>query len=521
MRAKPSSTEFAAPPHLSMRYTELDGNDVAWSILLAVVFFVVFMVWGAVPYGLYVLVFYLISMIRLNSGRLYQTVADEVMNTGLLLFRKGYIWRSKEKSTYPDLPFGTVIELLEEAGEDDTGKMRYTSQGLIPLGRNDTYGVILLGDGAATATQPIRSQHNNMTDLGRRLQVKSNVGISWVFRTRPPNLWPLRDYYGLALNPYVFKPESEAEFAAWARQSPGFGGTVSDPGRRKRHQLLHRLAEETQQVYAERGREVTMAMPIVISGNEKLSKKNAETIDVRALKSSPIIRTARQHVLNLRTYGVSNARIATAAETLAFVRSTWDSKGMPAYYDAQHAGKANSVEGTEHLPSKYIKAGRDYIEIDGNFIGIVCAQSMPELINPLSFHSLFSLLGDDGRPISMTLATVGATINARKEAWIIEKAIDLREAFFSWYSGSGRRSYRAKERTNLDEERSRQLGRAHYRIHNFNVLAVIHAESLDDLEADVQVAMEAFDAKGLRPARIKGPQQMQRALWSSSGFNVM
>ncbi|HRC27761.1 MAG TPA: hypothetical protein PKV96_00045 [Candidatus Saccharimonas sp.] len=504
MRTRVKPPQILAPTRLSQRYFELDEPDVWLSVVFVTSIAMITMTIGFWWYGLVLTLTLVILLYRTNTTRVYRIPIDGIVNFNIK--RKKHVMWDVASGAPPPVPF-IVDEIIDDS----------VSMGLFRIkGTNDAYAVPIIGTGASTTTKNLMEQYRRSKEFAKRLEhLGAGLGISWVYRTSPANPWPTRTFIGSSINPYVFVPEGMVKDSAG---NPVIEESNLTPQQR-RHMTLHKLAGELQKIDETLPCEVTMALVLTTTGNQKL--RRADTVSTRTLRRSPIMRDARRIVRDLREWGVMDAHIATGSEALSFFRSTWDSVGMAGYYDDVQSGVAGAIGSRRHLMAHRIEGYPDHLVVDGNFIGITRVTTQPEMLDPTSFLDGFSLLDDDGHPINGTFAKVGQAVNLRNESRFLGRIIALLRAATDLYM-SGR--YRTNEAINRDESleaRDRMLGELNYYLQNYNLIWVTVSPSLEAHRDAMVIVEEMMERKGLGPKPVKGAIQQWRALWSATGINLL
>ncbi|QQS21475.1 hypothetical protein IPM09_03035 [Candidatus Saccharibacteria bacterium] len=507
MRTRAKPPQILAPTQLSQRYFEMDEPDIWLTVIMVCSIAMITMTIGYLPYGGLLSLMLVGLLYRTNTTRVYRIPNDGIANLHLRLRKKNVMW-DEASGTPPPIPF-IVDEIIDESR---------ASIGLFRIkGASDAYAVPILGSGASTTTKSLVEQYRRSKEFAKRLEhLGAGLGISWVYRTSPSNPWLTRQYVGMAVNPYVFVPEGMVKDADGR---PVIAEADLTP-RQRRHMTLHRLVGELQDMDETLPREVTMALVLTTTGNKKLTS-SGDNVDVRTLRRSPIMRAARRIERDLQSWGVNDAHIATGGEALRFFRSTWDSVGMPAYYDDEQAGLAGTVTSRRHLMTRRIEGYPDYLVIDGNYIGITRVTAQPELIDPSYFLDGFSLLDDDGHPINGTFAKVGQAVNLRNESRFLGRFIALGRSAADLYLSGRYRTNEAIARDESLEARDRMLGELNYYLQNYNLIWVTVSPSLEAHRDAMVIVEEMMERKGMGPKPVKGAVQQWRALWSATGINLL
>ncbi len=501
--------EISAPAKTRAGEFRLDTIDRLWGFFCIAVAYSIGTMYGWFPVGLIASLILLLTLHRFENGRVYRQVLDALINLKNQVVNHHETWNA-ESGDPPPVPIRNVVEFIDPDGK---------SVGLIDLNLDGTYGSVVFGDGSNITRRDAVSARKMLKELAQRLVRNGpNVGTSFVNRTRPADPWPLADFYGEGgLSPYVFTP------------NPLDDPNVDDAEkrRRKRHHNLHALVEAGQAMDRATARKPTMATVVIVRGNGKLAKstkvKAGETaaIDAHDLAISPTVKTATQRVRDLTQSGVRNAHIGTAAEVREFVRSTWDSVGMPEFYDQQHAGQVDSADTRLHLPRRRMREYRDHLEIDDNIIAQFRVTGMPTIIDPFFFLASFCVLDLEGHPINSTTAMVGNSVDASTEAQALSRSIAILRSITSLYSGNNYQSSRSIERDASLEERERSIGRSGYRLTDFSIIIAVWApkNAPHKLEENAMMVNDHLEGLGLEFRRIKGGIQQRRSMWSTSGFS--
>jgi hypothetical protein len=510
MRTRAKPPQILAPTQLSQRYFEMDEPDMWLTVITVCSIAMLTMTIGFWPYGGLLSLLLTGWLYRTNTTRVYRMPVDGIANLDLKYHKKNVMWDAAS-GTPPPVPF-IVDEIVDETTDESI-----VSMGLFRIrGTNDAYAVPIIGSGSSITTKSLIEQYRRSKELAKRLEhLGAGLGISWVYRTSPPNPWPTRQYIGAAINPYVFVPEGMVKDT---EGKPLIEEADLTP-RQRRHMTLHRLAGELQAMDETLPREVTMALVLTTTGNQKLVKN--DRVDLRTLRRSPIMRAARRIERDLQSWGVTDAHIATGSEALRFFRSTWDAVGMPTYYDDEQAGIAGTVTARRHLMTHRIEGYPDHLVIDGNYVGITRVTTQPEFIDPSYFLDGFSLLDDDGRPINGTFAKVGQAVNLRNESRVLGRLLALGRSAADLYFSGRYRTNEAIARDESLEARDRMLGELNYYLQNYNLIWVTVSPSLEAHRDATVIVEEMMERKGMGPKPVRGATQQWRALWSATGINLL
>lgn len=503
-RRKIVPPEIASVRKLSIRYFDFDSTDWWMNGVIAIATLTAWELYSFWWEALAVLLVGACAMYRLDYGRVYSVVYDEIQNAKIEKLQKG-------KFSGDTIPI-IVDELIDEKGN---------SIGLMRTKADDSYSVLIIGTGSSIVTKDEKQQYRAYMNLAHRLRrLPKNVGFSWVFRVSPADPWPVADFYNAALNPFVAVPEGIVKR----------NGVFEIPDdqltrRQKRHMFLHKVAGAVQEQDRTVSRDVTMAMVLTVIGNRELIKSKGN-VGQNVARKTPALRLARNMAKDLRNWGVADAHIADAKETLRYVRTTWDSVDAVEYYDAEQSGEAGFVEQDStqkqsHLPPKGALSQRSRIRIGNTWLGALRVTAQPEAVTPTFMLDALRLLDSDGQPINGTFALVGEAVSLKSESWALERVLNISRVFEDLYSSGKYRSNKTIDRDASLEERDRTLGQNAYRMPDFNIIYVYRASTLEDAEDAQAVAHDAYDAKGLEPREVKGTKQLLRVICSSSGINFM
>jgi|GEM_PF-4225799 len=498
--------EIKAPTGLETRFGNFDNADWVWNGICWMGILYTTTGWGLFSlHAVAAIVFWVLGTYRLLNGRVYQLVLDGLANLWRLLVKKGIVWQHTSRRPYPRMPLSKIISIDEK----DTNKS------VVPIGNDGTLAVFILGSGWKHATDEAAAQRMHMEELAVRIRSLKGVGVSWLYLNRPLDLWPLRNFAAEALAPGVFMP----------RTFDDAGEEILEPDDSTlRDQTLHDLAKEQQRVTAKIGRDSTAVMVLLIPAKlavnrQELAKNKTGEITKREYRKDPAMRIADKMVLALKKYGVSDAHVATTAETASIIRTSWDGEART-FYDLLHDRGNEVVKEALFLPQQHIVATRSHIKADGNYLGFIRMTAMPEVVTPLSFSKLYGIKNDEGKPISLAVTVLGTAVSARNESRWLDRLIPIREAFLSLFSGTYR-SVESREARGENEQRKRELVASGYLRYDYIPFLTVNATSLEELEDNIQCVSEVMERLGLEPKQIHGAAQQMRAFKSVSGLCFM
>ncbi|MGB4957068.1 MAG: hypothetical protein WBO49_01305 [Candidatus Saccharimonas sp.] len=499
-----SSTEghrFHTPENLSGGFLKFDTRDWWWTGTMVVATLLVSQLhlW----YFLAGFVLTYVSLLRTSNARLYEVMLRTTHRFTVRRFHGGRVVAEDNKKSLRQLPYDEIVTITDPKTEREVIN-------LLKLG-GGAYGVLIVGDGAVTPTLDKWSRSIRTAVLGRQLRQMMRLGVSWVMQLRPWNPYPFSRFKASAMHD-----------RAWAPKSPIDPDTEEDAKLAQYGKFLQEVMLAKERAVQQRGREVVMAVPLVMAGNDDLDRAG-NAIEEVVLKRSPIVRRAMQVVKYLRRYGVIHPRIATEQEMVAYLRQTWDAAGLAGkngYYKRTNDGTAGRVKFKDYLPRK-VSYHPGCLEVDGNFVAFVRTRKLPPSVEPGWLDNVFSVLDDDGDPINMSTATIGSVVNKKSEVRSLRMFIPFRKLIESRILSNQFRSTDNIESHRLALERERELSINQKTMQEFLFLQVVFAASLEDLEYYLECVTNVLEGKDLEPYRVIDPDSMWDCLWASNGFGQM
>lgn len=499
-----SSTEghrFHTPESLSGNFWKLDTRDWWWTgTMVAATLVVSQLHWMYFVVGV---VFTYLSLLRTSNARLYEALLRNTRRLTVSKVHQGKVVAEDNKKSLRQLPYDEIVTVTDP-------KTKREIISLLRLG-GGSYGVLITGDGAVTPTLDKWSQAIRAAVLGRQLRQMVKLGVSWTMQIRPWNPRPFGRFKASALHD-----------RAWVPKSPIDPDTPEDAELARYGKFLQEVMLAKERVTHQKGRNVVMAVPLIMADNSDLDKAKDDIAEA-VLKRSPIVRRAMQVVKYLRRYGVIRPHIATEQELVAYLRQTWDNIGLPGddgYYKRTDDGKAGLAKFKDYLP-RNVRYHPNCLEIDGNFVAFLRTRKLPPTVEPGWLTNSFSVLDDDGNPINMTTATIGSVVSKKSEVRGLRTFIPFRKLIESRYLSPQFRSYDNIESHRLALERERELGANQKRMQDFLFLQVVFASNPEDLEFYFDCVSNVADSKDLEPYRVTDPVSMWDCLWASNGFGAM
>lgn len=489
---------FSTPVHLAYDFLKFDSRDLYW---LATATMITLTLSQLHPvYFVTSAVLTLVSMMRTSNSRVYESVIRNSQRFIVKRFAGGMMVDETKIKTRLRLPYDQIVTVRDP-------KTGVEVISMLKLG-GGSYGVLIVGDGAETPSQGRRMQSVRAALLGRQLRQIVELGVGWVMQVRPWNPWPFNKYKANAIHDRAYMPKSPID-----------PDTPEDAELVKYGRFLNEVLRAKEAVLHQRGRDSIKAVPLVMAGNSDLDKAKG-TISYTLLKRSPIVSKANKVLKYLRRYGVPEPRIASESELVAYVRATWDRYGLPGetgYYKQSHDGKAGLAKFTDYLP-RNIVCHSNCLEIDGNYVAILRARELPEMVEPGWLNRAFSVLDDDGIPINMTTATIGSVVSKRGESLSLGQLIPARRMLERRYMRTDFRSSGNLESHRQAVARERELGANQRRMQDFLVIQVVFADNREDLELYLDNVYNVAEDLGLNPYRVTDPRSMWDCLWASNGF---
>lgn len=501
MATQLASDEMRAVTSLSGDYLRHDNmGDWAWSSFWLCTVLLLYRTTSLSIWTVLAALVWLIGLYRTMNARLYQTVLDATWNTGLLVFKKSVVWTANRSSFPRFMAMTRIIDLTDD---------RLISRGVIPLGNDDTWAVVLKTHGSQMATEEPEAARNRLEMLASTVTGMRNIGISFISTNRPVNPWPLANYRMEAMNPFVAIPPDEHErWELYAERD------------KERYAALHQIAYEQQLVHDSITREVenyiVLTIPPKMLKSGRKASLRGNSVSRREIRQNAVLNTAHRLQVKLAGLGIMS-HVASALEVATLSRTAWDGDLRP-MYRAIHEDEETALSKALHLPSHEVRAYRDHLEVDGGCIGFLRVTGMPEIITPFWTDKLLGIRDGDERFMSVNLCLIGVATSAKNEARFLSRLGPLREMFISSFTGQYR-TPEAREANRQTEEKREELMRANYRRYDIIPMLAVYAPDYEALLDNLSAAENAMLEVGLETRQIKGAHQQLRALRSASGLN--
>lgn len=443
--------------------------------------------------GMLVIVIWFIALLPTDYGRVYTLIGQRIRTWLLRHVRRQQVWSAGEQVwlSQPE-PISLAVH-----GVDDLGLLHSSA---------DTDTVVVTGAGSILSSLEPEGQYDShaaLSDLIRKVAAVHegrghNVGWGWLFTTRPLNLETLHSQLSDYLHPQALLPEAlelpEPDRAPEDRRWLAFGENI----------------QELLQVTELYGRKVTMAAVCTVP-REGL-KQDLTPDEARRL---PAVQTAELVASELEGCGVIDPRPLTPRDMHAFLRGAWDIRNIGEYYEWQLEHSEEEVLASERqYPQQYIRAGEDYLEIDGSFHAVLWIKNFPDRLYPHHLRQLFDI-----EVPFLSVALIGSTRSTGLEyAWL-----DRRNALtgeIENYLGIIHKGPKAEARQQHWLDRQRRIYESRY-AQDYNILVAVHHLSREGLEDAVDTALQRIRLANLAAERVAGNiHQLPFLLSATTGIDM-
>jgi hypothetical protein len=435
-----------------------------------------------------------VLLVPLDYGRAYTLAGQYLRIWWLSMTRKGVVWSSDEKLriTHPE-PIGL--------GVVDLGGL-----GLLHTADNHD-AVVVTAEGSGLASLDLSGQfesHLALAEIIRKVAAMHetrgyNVGWGWVYRTRPLNVDRMHsDWLGYlhdeALIPSALK-KPESDWTPHDRRWVGYGENLQ--------QLL-----DTSYKFA---REVTMAAVCVVP-RQGFDKELPET----GFQRLPVVQTAKVITTELEGGGLLNPQALSPRQMHAYLRCAWDIKHINDYYEWQLKSTDDEVLASDSLhPRSGIRAGGDYLEIDGTYTSVIWVKGFEGRMLPYRLRQLSAI----NVPF-LSVAMLGSTRSSGLEYAWLDRATALSEEAEN-FLGIVHHGPKAVDKKERRLSRQRKIYESRYS-QDFNILVAVHHLSREELDDAVEEALKSIRLANMTGERVTGNiRQLPFALSAATGVDFV
>ena len=484
----------------------LQDSDKVFLIIGGLLFLIV----GRLTNNLGAFAFAMIILLLMRSvtyARVYGRIGQGCKNLWIRYVRKGWLVR-RTRSKWSVLPGRSPINMaLKRLGEF----------GLIGVGEHSD-ALPIMGQGSDFSTRELMQQFLAIQQLGeltKRLAsyIKGyGIGISYVFRQRPPDLYALEHHYEDNFHPDVLLPPAQAE------GKPLEQYTAYD----WRCQNLRDNAVELLGLMEQVGGEPDMGMILTVRHSpavrlprrSKAKKANAEAKD-KKVDEMPITKMAKEALRGLERSGVDSPSLLTPTGLVGFLRGAWDVH--PESYQEFCASDRVTTDPDWPIqwPQHSVRVMRDHCILDGNYCGTVMFRSGPAHADPWFYRELFATEVE-----YPSIALVSEAVHNRTDLWAITTAINIADKITSLLQ-IDRLSAGARKRQQERELREEQLTDTRFRQTYHILFGVCHWDK-EAFERDIENVIAVGNHLQLSPLRVSGEcRQVPYFFSAATGVDFM
>jgi|GEM_PF-4768906 len=388
-----------------------------------------------------------------------------------------------------------------------------------------TDSIVVVGDGSDDAALSLAAQRQKIAEKAQTIMRLASrpdvgVGVSFVFRKHPFNVYPLLDDQMRTNHPDIMVPA--------ALVTPEKDLSRADLRRRN----IRAIVDEKNELVKAKGSDIEMAAIVTIkrygvlsvlaklssqsnkesSGKRrpfgrKRAQKSPKTLQKFNFKRLPIVDIAETCKEALTSNGVANVRILDEKGMEAFQRGTWDNADMTDFYRQQHSKTLGEYS---HWPAKKISVTHNTATFDNTTHTVLRITGLPGPSLPSFMRQLHAL---GSRWYSVTL--VGETISSTGDYLALNRITSVSAAIAE---GTGSDTgMKTQRKLDAVQERQARVSNLKY-LHLYNILLCItdpDPEKVENDAADVSRDLEGL--LGISTHRISGESFQIPAVWSSRG----
>ena len=505
------------PTGLAQRWLSFNPADGKFAFSGIIITALALLVYGR-GVGLLLLLVTLFGTMRTYNGRQYYIFGQWCFGlVWITLVQRNVIWTAAPSKYWftalarRSSPLSLDLDILGDPEDEEMEDV-----GLIHSQTENTDSVVIFGDGSDVASVDLDVQfdrHMVHADIIRRLASRRgvDVGLSYIFRRRPPNVEARKDWDAGNSNPDILVPEAlDIPVEEWTDRDHRYAFLLGETG-------------ETWQMVADDTADVAMAMVLTVPREESLATavKGKGLESGRDISRLPIIQLAQSAVDGLERARVDEPRIGTPEDIEGFLRRSWDVATVDEFDLERSEEDPDEVDLTEtvrqwpHSEDSSIVVARDHCIIDGTIHGVVRVTGTTANPLPNWIRQMYAV----GVPW-FSVALVGETLGYRGEYWVLERLIPLRQEFRERVFGgeSGPRALDVQE--NLEQRRD-DIYRSRV-LQNYVILIAVCATTMEEFEDSMsEVLRYAQTTVGLSASRVKGKvRQVPYLLSATTGVAV-
>lgn len=439
---------------------------------------------------------YLGLMYRHGYGRTYQLFLEWLQSQWIKRVRKGVLWESrnhdgpKQRKFYgssPPIPHsihhlpgvGLLYNVLVKC---DSVVIQARGSNIASVSLKDQYGAVVRAAEWIKQTAAI---------AGFR------IGISFVSRRRPKNVFPMVDWLTENLHPEVVYPS--AERLPEAEQTP----------RHKRYAALHENTKQLVGAAKQQTAETTQAVVLTIQRDpalaELFSGKRA-LVDNKA-DQLQVLELIAQAVNGLDSWGVEDPHALNPDELYTYLREAWDTTTLDNHRDASADDDYRPLE-DGWWPQRRIFVGKDYCQTDDTLHAVIRITGVREWNHANSVRPLFN---PDVRRVSV--AVIGEAIKSENEVRFWDRLIPMGHSF----DEARGVIYKSQKKTDREEKRAERQHTAYQSgiTSNNVILVAVSADTKEELERDVRKVLIHLTVLGMKGKRVTGESRIFPTLWSA------
>lgn len=532
------------PEKTSVGLMRFNKYDLVMSGVLLTGTIYVLKMYGALA-GLGALLASLFILWRFTEGRTYYLFIMWWANLWVSLGRHGWIWRSstfrQEQGGRQVLPQAKPFPFDIYELRDDSANLRV---GTIFNKKSFTDTIAVIGSGSDMIALSYEGQQLWIEQLANRVeaimgeQESVKIEVSYLLRRRPANLHTLYGGFAQDLHPQVIAPSGMAK--------PEQERTEEE----QRWVNLHLNLRQLIDVAAEYPEDTMMVTLWTISRVGELAKagksKKGKGIQRRRALRLPVIRLTHSVLSSLHDCGVASPTVLDSTAIQRFLRESWDVTNIRDYHEweALQAATQTPTEGnipplppeqTEpHWPSRYVRAHRKFVDIDGNLHAVLRLTGMPLWTMSHVLRQIDHTCYADGRPVrNLSRALVSEAGNSTYEYLLSGLWLNARETMSDVLSVRRQRP-KSQERT-ARTERQEQAAADNRVLQRFCLLVDVavpgpanpaNKQDLAQATEELTDAIEAIQASakglGLQPVNVKGAARILAAsLTACTGIDLL
>lgn len=496
------------PSRTSAKFTAFTTYDrlVFWSLVAVDV-----VIWSATSLLVAVICFFIlmIPMLHAENGRLYR-LAIRGFRSWRIRRRSHVTWQPEQQTDNRGKRRKRRLrEILKTFGLGPMGVMHY------PAGRSDS--IVIVGDGSVMASQDLPEQaqsHMEYADFIKRVAStarKYAVGVSSIFQRRPPDLLKYQRNSEGHLHPEVAYPEALLkDESEWTEHD-------------HRMMALYRIQAELEEVYEATACSITMAICLTVRHDTVLSTafKN-KRLAIRKVPRLVLSRIAYAAIKGLTRFGATGLRILDKDGIEDFIREGWDVADIEEYRNETALRREQRDNGDDAAsddlfwPGEVKEAYEDYCVTDNTYHTIFRMTTGKPFLTIGEMRQLYAV---DVPWVTITL--VGETVSSRREYGMFNFVLHLLDDTKEVTGFLGGRGARAERKERTRQQRLEAIDASGF-IQDYNILAVVSATNLDDLEDWAGKMQSHCDYLGLGPVRVEGEDFQEPALVSAlTGVNML